>query len=147
MQSVLRALMNRCPQCGEDALFVGVYRTHDVCPSCGVRHERLDGTWVAAAGISSGLALTLACLLTVQWYVQTGETVAAWIPLVGAAGVMGVGYRITKAALFGLLHRVGMVHEDPAQVGNVLFLETIREKRRRSALKPGSQTSALEKER
>lgn len=128
-------------------MFVGVYRTADVCPRCGVRHERLDGTWVVAAGISAALGLTLGCGLTVLWYRETGETVSPWIPLAAASVVMALGYRLFKAVLFGLLHRAGLVTEDPSQVGNVLFLETIREKRARSALKPTSQTSALEEER
>lgn len=131
MTSVLRALAGRCPHCGQAALFTGIYRTAEVCGGCGVRHERLDGTWVLAAGAASGLGLTLACALTVLWYRETGETLGPALPIGLAAAVMAVSYRVLKAVLFGLLHHVGLVTEDPDRVENVLFLQTIRDRRAR----------------
>ena len=112
-------------------LFVGVYRTADECPECGVRHERMEGTWVLAAGLSAAIGLSWGCWLTVWWYRRYDETVDAVLPVLSSLVLMGLSYRLGKALLFGLLHRAGLVTEDPTSDGNVLFLDRIRKRRDR----------------
>jgi len=130
-RSLLRPVFGFCPACGRGKLFVGLFRTADECPECGVRNERFEGTWVLAAGVASMIGLAFGCFLTVWWYRTTGETIGPALPLASSAILIALSYRMAKALLFGLLHHVGLVTEDPDRDGNVLFLDVLKKRRDR----------------
>ena len=50
--------------------------------------------------------------------------------IIGVGTLVAVSsYRPFKALTFGALHAVGMVHADPVQVGNVIYLKRYKERR------------------
>ena len=51
--SFLRGVFgNRCPSCGEGAVFSGLYQMNETCPACQYRFEREDGYFLGAMVIS-----------------------------------------------------------------------------------------------
>lgn len=141
LRSVGRTLIGHCPACGEGTLFDGVYRLKELCPACGVRHERMEGTWVAALGASVFVALGSAVAVTLYRYRELGPEGISWAePALVAFLVVSIGHRVFKSVLFGMLHRVGMVTPDPVRKGNVIFLEKMRGARaRRSGESPRAE--------
>ncbi len=132
LRSVGRTLIGHCPACGEGRLFDGVYRLKELCPACGVRHERMEGTWVAAVGASAFVALGSAVAVMLYRYRELGPEGISWAePALVAFLVVSIGHRVFKSVLFGMLHRVGMVTTDPVRKGNVIFLDKMRGARER----------------
>ncbi len=132
LRSVGRALIGHCPACGEGTLYEGVYRLKELCPACGVRHERMEGTWVAALGASVFLALGSAVGVMLYRYQELGPEGISWAePALVAFLVVAIGHRFFKSVLFGLMHRMGMVTPDPVREGNVIFLDKMRDARER----------------
>jgi uncharacterized protein (DUF983 family) len=65
-QALSRALKLRCPRCGEGKLFVGFFRMHPRCSSCGLRFERAPGYFLGSAYVNyaaTALAVTLGYML------------------------------------------------------------------------------------
>ena len=137
LRSVGRALIGHCPACGEGTLFDGVYRLKELCPACGVRHERMEGSWVAALGASVFVALGSAVAVMLHRYEELGPEGISWAePALVAFLVVAIGHRVFKSLLFGALHRAGMVTTDPVRKGNVIFLDKMREARERTGDAP-----------
>lgn len=40
---------NRCPACGQGAIFKGLLRMHSCCPNCGQRYEKEPGFFLGAS--------------------------------------------------------------------------------------------------
>ncbi|MCB9759646.1 MAG: hypothetical protein H6739_07370 [Alphaproteobacteria bacterium] len=132
MKSILRALRGRCPNCGEGPLFATLFQLHETCPRCAVRHERWPGTWTIASWISASLGITFGALLATGLYLHDAlEMGTEWPIVAGSCLVALASYRPIKAATFGACHAIGMVHPDPVQVGNVIYLKRYREQRKR----------------
>lgn len=132
LRSVGRAVIGHCPACGEGTLFDGVYRLKELCPACGVRHERMEGSWVAALGASVFVGLGSAVAVMLHRYEELGPEGISWAePALVAFLVVAIGHRVFKSVLFGMLHRVGMVTTDPVREGNVIFLDKMRDARAR----------------
>jgi uncharacterized protein (DUF983 family) len=132
-RSIARALIGRCPECGRGRSFRRVYELVEVCPECGVRHERLEGTWVAPAGLAVFAGMSTGCFVGVGQYLESRDPMAiTWlVPVVASVVVVLVSYRLFKALVLGVLHRAGWVTPDPLRRGNVIFLQRVRDARER----------------
>src|SRR5579884_2595182 len=47
-----RALLLRCPRCGEGPLYKRGYTMYEACPVCGWRYEREEGYWTGAMAVN-----------------------------------------------------------------------------------------------
>src|SRR6266511_2793430 len=56
-QIVKRGLLHRCPNCGGDTMFRGVFKTNERCERCGFLVEREEGFFVGAMGINYAVAV------------------------------------------------------------------------------------------
>ena len=131
--SVTRALRGRCPACGEAPLFAGVFRVVEVCDRCGVRHERQEGTWVVAAGLSAALGMFFGGGLTLWWFAEHHEVASPLMPaLVGLLAIV-LSFRVLKSLLAGALHLAGEVTPDAVVEGKVIHLERAKAERERRA--------------
>jgi uncharacterized protein (DUF983 family) len=129
MRGVLRALFGRCPACGDAPLYVRFAELFETCPTCHVRHDRLGGSWLAAAGMSALVGLTLGVWGTV-WLHTTGRPISLPAVMVVSSVAMIATYRPFKGLVFGTLHALGLVSADPVREGNVLHLDPIRRAKR-----------------
>jgi uncharacterized protein (DUF983 family) len=60
-----RALRLRCPRCGGDRLFVGLFRMHARCNRCQLKYERAPGYFLGSTYINYGLTALLITVLYV----------------------------------------------------------------------------------
>ena len=67
-----RALTLRCPNCGSRALFGRGFKPHNVCPSCGLRHEREGGNFTGS------IAINLVVTETVWVVFLVGTLLTTW---------------------------------------------------------------------
>lgn len=51
-----RALLLRCPRCGEAPLYKRGYTMYEACPVCGWRYEREEGYWTGAMAVNLVIA-------------------------------------------------------------------------------------------
>ena len=56
-----RALLLRCPNCGQTRIFSRWFRMVDTCPRCRHRFERQEGYWLGAIAINT--VVTLAAII------------------------------------------------------------------------------------
>ena len=132
LQSVGRALRGLCPACGEGALFQGVVGVKEVCPACGVRHDRMEGSFVIAFGGSVFLGLGAAVATLLHRYQTLNVEGLDWkLPALIAVLVLVSSLRVLKSLMCAWLHRMGLVTPDPVRDGNVIFLDRVREQRSR----------------
>jgi uncharacterized protein (DUF983 family) len=67
---IARALLRRCPVCGQRRIFRRWFRLAERCPNCGLRFERIEGHWTGALGINTILSFgTLLLTLAVGFAV------------------------------------------------------------------------------
>lgn len=59
-----RALLLRCPRCGEGKLFRGYFGMHERCPHCGLKYERAPGYFLGSAYINYAIT---AVVITVAY--------------------------------------------------------------------------------
>src|SRR4051812_37421857 len=59
-QYLWRALLLRCPSCGESSLVRGILSVHDQCRACGLFFVHDEGTWLGAWHINFPLSAILA---------------------------------------------------------------------------------------
>ncbi|MCB9746554.1 MAG: DUF983 domain-containing protein [Alphaproteobacteria bacterium] len=143
MNSLLRALANRCPRCGRAPLFKGWFTLYETCPSCSARHERMVGSWTIASWISASIGVTTGGLMAFFLYTKAGFSTGLELVIVGTAVVVTLlSYRPVKALTFGALHLIGMVHPDPVQVGNVIFMERYKARRDEVSATPKPERQA-----
>ena len=57
MKGFFRALLARCPHCGEKRIWKSFGETVANCPTCGYRYEREEGYWVGAMVVSIGAVM------------------------------------------------------------------------------------------
>ena len=89
---VVRGLLNRCPNCGEEPLFRSGFNLHATCPGCGLAHEQGEGSFLGAMSINYGVTV-IAFLVPVLVLYLTGV-----LPGLVASVAAGVG-----AVLFPVL--------------------------------------------
>ena len=57
---LVRALVLRCPLCGQGKLFRGWLAMHKACPHCGIQFEREPGFFLGSIYINYGLTAVIA---------------------------------------------------------------------------------------
>ena len=107
-QALERALRLRCPRCGGERLFAGVFRMHERCAACGLRYEREAGYFVGAIYLNYGVTVVVACGTVLLLDETVGLTLAQQL----AVGV-GLGalvpflfFRYARSLWLGLDHLV-----------------------------------------
>ena len=71
LRRLLRALLRRCPRCGERGVFRSWIGLRDRCPRCHLRYEREEGYWLGAILINTANTIGLFGLGMVAWAVAT----------------------------------------------------------------------------
>lgn len=102
-----------CPNCRRGRMFTGWYRVADLCPACGVRFERDEGSWTGSVVLGYAIAeltgLVVGILLFRVWGLFRGfEAAVAAAACVGALA----GYRSAKAWWVWLLWMTDQVVTD-----------------------------------
>jgi uncharacterized protein (DUF983 family) len=84
-----RALVRRCPVCGQGQLFTRWVRMRERCPRCDLAFERVEGHWTGALGINTVVSFgsLLLTMLVIFWL--TYPDVPAGL-LLGSAVVVAV---------------------------------------------------------
>jgi uncharacterized protein (DUF983 family) len=54
-----RALLRRCPNCGQPGVVRRLLTLVDRCPRCGLRFERHEGYWLGAIAINTGATIVV----------------------------------------------------------------------------------------
>ncbi|MCA9255250.1 MAG: DUF983 domain-containing protein, partial [Phycisphaerales bacterium] len=96
-----RALRQRCPHCGESALFRRFYTMHDACPSCGMDFNQADGNTWFFMYLTSGSVVGVCFLILFFWRPDSEQ-----LPWAGA--LMIVGALITLLVTLPLRKSLGM---------------------------------------
>ena len=81
VRSVARALIRRCPWCGQGRLFRRWFRIVERCPRCGLRFEREEGAFLGAMALNYGVAGLVFMALLIGWMVVDSPDVRV-VPLV-----------------------------------------------------------------
>ena len=66
-----RALLRRCPNCGQRGVVLRVLTLTDRCPGCGLRFERHEGYWLGAVAINTGATIAVFFAVFVAGMVTT----------------------------------------------------------------------------
>ncbi len=105
--------LGRCPECRDGAMFRGPYGLRDVCPTCGVRFERDNGSWLGASVMTYGAAIVVLLGLTFALVPRYGFFEGLGVLLV-AVGVVTVAlvYRPAKAWFVWWMWAAGFVYRD-----------------------------------
>lgn len=110
---VRTTVTGRCPACGRASAFAGLYRLHETCPSCGVRFERDEGSFLGALAVGYGLAILVLVaygLMVIPRY-GLSDAVVVGLVAVSIAAVLLV-YRPAKAWWLWWMWAAGFVHRD-----------------------------------
>jgi uncharacterized protein (DUF983 family) len=116
-----RALNNKCPHCGQGALFNGWFSLAEKCSVCGARYERYEGSWTGPTviGYGSGAAMGIAMgfvLVMSGNYFPHAEIVISVI----ACGTVLLVYRFIKAWWMGWLYATGYIFPDKPRVDSLI---------------------------
>ncbi|HJU29717.1 MAG TPA: hypothetical protein VJ718_11130, partial [Candidatus Binataceae bacterium] len=84
---VWRALMLRCPACGEGRIFNALFRMSRGCAVCGAAFWKNEGEWLGPAVIDYSVA-TGAALVAWAFVVLAGGSAAAQLVWAGGAAVV-----------------------------------------------------------
>jgi uncharacterized protein (DUF983 family) len=95
MRSLGRALLARCPVCGEKRVWATFGDMVEECPSCGYRFSREEGYWVG------GLIIAMAFVLILFFVVFVGGMLLFW-PDVPWNGLLLVSLVVIGGAPFAL---------------------------------------------
>jgi len=87
-EALARALRLRCPRCGTDRLFAGVFRMHDDCAACGLHYEREAGYFVGAIYVNYAVTVAIAGGVVLLLDVTIGLTLAQQLALGIALGAL-----------------------------------------------------------
>ena len=86
-----RALLLRCPRCGEGPLYKRGYTMYEACPVCGWRYEREEGYWTGAMAVNlvvAELIVTAVVVPLAAYLAITHQSPAALIFLAPLAVVL-----------------------------------------------------------
>lgn len=106
--------MNRCPCCGQGALFKGWLKLHETCEICGARYFRDPGNWTAPTAFGYGIgAASAVAAMVVMWF-YNGLAAGSEYVVIAAAILMTLAtMRHVKAWWVAVLTRMGHVYPDP----------------------------------
>jgi uncharacterized protein (DUF983 family) len=79
-----RALLRRCPNCGNKGIFTGWFKMRDRCPTCSHVYSREQGYWVMAIVINTAIAEGIFGILFIAGLIITAPDFA-WAPLLTIA--------------------------------------------------------------
>jgi uncharacterized protein (DUF983 family) len=79
-----RALLRRCPNCGNKGIFTGWFSMRDRCPTCAHVYSRESGYWVMAIVINMAIAEAIFGILFIAGLIITAPDFA-WAPLLTIA--------------------------------------------------------------
>jgi uncharacterized protein (DUF983 family) len=101
MQIIARGLSNRCPNCGGHTLFQAgsFFKVNPVCPRCGLRIERDEGSYLGAMSLNFGVTLVgfLTPVMLLIYYDVLGTTVGVALAFVGALIFPALFYRSSRS--------------------------------------------------
>jgi uncharacterized protein (DUF983 family) len=78
----LRALLLRCPRCGNGRLFRRGYAMYERCPVCGWRYEREEGYWTGAMAVNLIVAELIVTAVAVPFSAYLAINHLSLLPLV-----------------------------------------------------------------
>ena len=87
LRSFGRALLLRCPVCGQPEVCRRWLHLAEVCPGCGHRFERQEGYWIGAVAINTVATLGLFVVVFVAVMVSTWPGVPWTVLTVGGAAL------------------------------------------------------------
>lgn len=98
-QIVIRGLRNRCPNCGEGALFEKGLKAYKECPKCGVSLDRGEGFYLGSMCINYGITIIcyLIPLLFLAVYGVISVTTAVALGLAGSILFPALFYRSSRS--------------------------------------------------
>lgn len=71
-----RAILLRCPVCGQGRLFRRWVKMVDRCPRCGFRFERREGQFIGAVGVNTIAVFGLLLIALVVGFIATAPDIA-----------------------------------------------------------------------
>lgn len=95
LRRVARALLRRCPNCGEPRVFETWMRLTDECPTCALLYEREEGYWLGAILFNTAATIGLFGFGMVVWAVTTWPD-PPWDVML----VAGIGFNLIAPIVF-----------------------------------------------
>ena len=120
VEAMKRGFRNRCPNCGQAALFRAFLKPVDRCPSCGeeMHHHRADDLPAYLVALIVGHVMVGGWLMTeTLWHLSSWQHIAIWSPATVVAALLLL--QPVKGAVIGLqwanrMHGFGDPQDDPA---------------------------------
>ena len=111
---LLRALLLRCPVCGQGKIYSGVFKTYDNCPACGFQFEREPGYYTGA--MAANLVLTEFLLTAVAVPLALTPSIPL-VPLIAFGTLLAIlfpliCYRHTKSLWMAFDHLIHPVSNE-----------------------------------
>jgi uncharacterized protein (DUF983 family) len=113
LRLVGRALLRRCPWCGQDHLFRRWFRIVERCPRCGLGFEREEGAFLGAMALNYGVAGLVFIAVLVGWMlldrpdIRVGPLVLTSMAVTGAVVLLFYPFSKTLwAAVEVMLNRM-----------------------------------------
>lgn len=103
VQIVARGLTNRCPNCGDHALFAPgkLFELNKTCPHCGLRFDRDNDEGFFLGSMSLNYGVTLICFLLpvalLAYFRVIGPKTAVVLAAIGALIVPALLYRSSRS--------------------------------------------------
>ena len=91
MRGLLRALLARCPHCGDKNIWKKFGEPVANCPTCGYLYEREEGYWVGAMIVNIGAAMLVFMAVFVGGMLITWPDVPWTVLLIATATLMVLG--------------------------------------------------------
>jgi uncharacterized protein (DUF983 family) len=104
-QIVQRGLLHRCPNCGGDTVFRGLFKTNARCERCGFLVEREEGFFIGAMAINYAIAaLPLIVVFVLVFMNRIGVPLAIGIVIGWGTIVPILFYRSSKSLWMALVY-------------------------------------------
>lgn len=102
---LLRGLLHRCPNCGGDTIFRGLFRTNERCERCGFLVEREEGFFLGAMAINYAVtALPLIAVFVLVFMSRISVPLAMGIVIGWGIIVPIIFYRSSKSLWMMLVY-------------------------------------------
>lgn len=76
-----RAMLLRCPRCGEGPLYKRGYTMYEVCPACHWRYEREEGYWTGAMAVNLAISELIVTIVVVPFAAYLAINHQSAVPL------------------------------------------------------------------
>jgi len=102
---LVRGLLHRCPNCGGDTVFRGLFATNSRCARCGFLIEREEGFFLGAMALNFAVgAFPLIIVFVLVFMEKISATLAMAIVVVWGALVPILFYRSSKSLWMMLVY-------------------------------------------